>query len=333
MKKAMDVQFNWVFILIAGAAILLFFGSMVMKMKDLSARSASQDTVMQLEKKFSVSLTQLGKTEEMDFPGKELIISCAEVRSGKASETIADPIFSPENVKGAKLITLTKAFYMPFHVTNFLYITSSSVRYIIVYEETSEDSKTLAENIKKDMGDKISVELIEEGKVGDLQDQGHYKTKIVFVKTTPRYTNKLKGDVKAVQITETDNELIFLDKNMDPEGGDGKSIYLSTDINEYRETILGAIFAENKEAYECSLKRAIKKLNMMSKLYNETTSELSAPDCDYSQAGIDIKRIKEKSFSLSTKLVQNDVNLLKGDANDLDAQNNMLIMNSCPEIY
>src|SRR4030042_4125613 len=118
MKKSMDVQFNWVFVLIAGAAILLFFGSMVLKIRDLSDRSSSQDTVMSLEKKFSVSLTAIGKAEEMDFPGKELIITCDEIRSGKASQTIADPVFSPERVKGAKLITLTKAFYMPFHVTN-----------------------------------------------------------------------------------------------------------------------------------------------------------------------------------------------------------------------
>ena len=333
MKKAMDVQFNWVFILIAGAAILIFFGSIVMKMKDLSARSASQDTVMQLEKKFSVSLTQLGKTEEMDFQGKELIISCDEIRSGKASQTISDPLFSPQNVKGAKLITLTKAFYMPFHVTNFLYITSSSVRYILVYDDN--EAKELADNIRKDMGDKISVEVIKEDQVGTLKDQGHYKTKIVFVNTSDTASVDLIGDIKAVQITKNANELVFFTgKNMDPEGEDGKSVYLSTDINEYRETILGAIFAENKEAYECSLKRAVKKLNMLSKLYIERTSVLSAPDCDYIQADEDLDHIEEKSSSLlKLGLSSADANILKNDANELEAQNNMLIMNSCPEIY
>lgn len=339
MRKAITVQFNWVFVLIAGALILFFFGSIVMKQKSLSELSASQDMVLKIGKKLGVSLTEIGKSEEIEFQGKELRITCHDLSSDKVTRSLADPVFSPEKVKGAKLITLTKAFNMPFHVTNFLYVTSSSVRYIIVYDpdHTLPDSERLARIIKEDLGDKVNSELMIRQDIGYVKDLGHYKTKIVFVKTNPLTVN-LKGDVKAVHISDVDNDLEFFTGNdMNPEGD---SFYLSRDLDKYRETILGAIFAENKEAYECSLKKALKKLNMMSELYIDRTYELAirAPDCDYTSATpysvMDyLAHIEEKSSNLLTDLNSNEINLLEDEADGLETQNINLIMASCPEIY
>ena len=171
MKKAITVQFNWVFVLIAGALILMFFGSIIMKQKSLSELTTAEDTVFKLEKKLSVSLRGIGKSEEMKFQDRELRITCDEIMSGKASSTaIVDPVFAPDTVKGDRLITLTKAFYMPFHVTNFLYITSSSVRYIIVYDPTSKASEELAKEIVKDMGEQVNVELLKENEVFTIRE-------------------------------------------------------------------------------------------------------------------------------------------------------------------
>lgn len=321
MKKAITIQFNWIFVLIAGALILVFFGSIVMKQRDLSERSISQDTVMKLEKKFGVSITAIGKAEEMEFQDKELIMSCNELRSGKATTILADPVFSPERVEGAKLITLTKAFKMPFHVTNFLYITSNSVRYILVH---GIDSKEIAEEIQKGMGDKVNLELVTS--LADVEDFGHYKTKIVFVKTTLHTAENLKKGVTAVQILDN-NELKFLrGKTMDM---DGESFYFDN------ETIMAAVFAENKENYECGLRKAVKKLNMMSDLYIRRTLAVGSSqeidqDCKdfYPQAGFYLSRIKQDLEALPASL-----NKLKDNVNGLEAQNNLLIMNSCPEIY
>jgi len=329
MKKAMTIQFNWVFVLIAGALILSFFGSIIMKQRDLSERSISQDTVLKLEKKLGVSLTEIGKTEEMEFQNKELIISCNELRSGKATTTLADPVFSPERVKGAKLITLTRALSMPFHVTNFLYITSSSVRYILVHDI---DSKELAEKIKKDIGDKANVELTTS--LAGLQDLGHYHTKIVFVNTNPHNAD-FKGTVRAVRISDEDSKLeFFKGKSMEP---DGESLYIND------ETIIAAVFAQDKEAYECGLRKAVKKLKMMSQLYILRTLALGSSnevddECKdfYPAAGSYLNRMNEDiSISISEIKDMKDINVpnLQGNINDLETQNNLLIMNSCPEIY
>jgi hypothetical protein len=330
MKKAMTIQFNWVFVLIAGALILLFFGSIIMKQRDLSERSASQDTVLKLEKKLGVSLTEIGKSEEMDFQGRELTITCNELRSGKATTTLTDPIFSPQSVKGTKLITLTKAFKMPFHIANFLYVTSNNVRYIIVYDSSSDASLELAEDIMKDLGGRVSTELRSD--LSTVEDSGHYKTKIVFANTSTTPV-ALKGDVKAVQILEDLTFYTLKGNDWEEEAGDGQSFYLSRDLEQFRETILGAIFAEDKETYECLLKKAIKKLNMMSKLYIQRTLELASPECDYSHAGTYLMRIEEKSAILSNSLDQDEINRLKENSNRLETQNNLMIMNSCPEIY
>src|SRR3989344_3647703 len=131
-KKAFEIQFNWIFVLVAGAAILLFFSSVIIKQKDISQASTSIELLRTMETVIAGASASTDTTVPLDISDFEIRIGCNKVSIGSSSSQYRNLVlFAPSLVKGSSL-TQTLAFSEPYRSTNLLFITSSQVKYVLI---------------------------------------------------------------------------------------------------------------------------------------------------------------------------------------------------------
>ena len=101
-KKAMiEIQFHWIFILIVGAVILLFFATMIYRQKTVSETGISADVLVNLESIISGSMISTKTLNLLDIPkGTEISYKdCNQYEVGpynKQTNTIV--MFAPKKI-------------------------------------------------------------------------------------------------------------------------------------------------------------------------------------------------------------------------------------------
>src|SRR3989338_6564442 len=143
-KGVIEVQFNWVFIIIIGAVILAFFVSMSMKQKGASEEKLS----ITIAEHMKTILTSAEVTERsvnlITVPNKDITYECGTGFSVSSMASFNPKIiFAPSPLKSQsqKLITWSLDWNVPFRVTNFLYLTSPDILYILVHDFGNVDEK------------------------------------------------------------------------------------------------------------------------------------------------------------------------------------------------
>ena len=132
-KGVIEVQFNWIFTLIVGALILALFSSIIIKQKSSSENTISATLLTNLETILVGAKISTGTINVIDMPKTNIEFSCNQYSQGNAQKQIRDKvIFSPNLLKGKQLITWALEWKVPFKITNFLYVTSPEVRYILI---------------------------------------------------------------------------------------------------------------------------------------------------------------------------------------------------------
>jgi len=284
MKKRgmIEVHFNWIFVLIAGAVIFVFFINIVNKQREFSDIKTSSTIITNLESILTGAQVSTGTVNIVDMPRIDIGFECNRYFIGPApKQTKGNVIFAPSLLKGKQMITWALDWNMPYRVTNFLFITDPQVRYIIVHDGNTE---TVANNLKDDeLPKEMNKEVISSG--SSVTDKNNYKIKFIFL-TTPDDNvltdfNKMSDeDVTAIQLTgiggstviPTTGTIQFFQKDSatDPQTwqSQGTTFYLK------KEAFFGAIFAADIEMYNCVMKKAFKKLNLVTTIYLERSTEL-----------------------------------------------------------
>jgi len=268
MKKAiLDVQFNWIFVAVAGALILLLFGSFIMKQRTASEDSISGTILVNLEPIFTGAKVSTGTVNILDIPNREIEFDCNEYRVGRASRGLQDKIvFAPDVIRGTRLHTWALSFDVPFKVTNFLYLTSPQVRYIVMGSGDLFDQ--LHEKIPAELGFEFY------GSGASFSDKNNYRVKIVYVGVDVNndhaaiFTSKSKVTAVKIPASGSSDQITFYEKSGDVWVSKGTSNYV------YLESIIAAIFSQDKEMYECGMEKAFKRLNTIAEVYYRRSTEL-----------------------------------------------------------
>lgn len=308
-RGAIEVQFNWLFILIAGAIILLFFGMVIAKQRTSSEQKLSASLLVDLESIFTGSAVSKQALNFISIPKKEINFEgCDFYYIGKEKEFKTklkrdikeNIIFTPDLIKGTRLTIWSLPWDIPYRVTNFLYLTSPQVRYIIVYDDTEEDAK-FANKIEELLppetltidDEEYTVTFREKKeKTGSsfvFDDLNNYKVKFIFLDVPTSFAeldnfNNMKDeDVRAIKIDGDidDGEIIFYKKSGD------QFVKIGTDPESESSyfgdaALIGAIFAEDKNMYGCAMQNAFKRMGVVTNVYSERTTQLwgaVSPEC------------------------------------------------------
>lgn len=338
-KKALEIQFNWMFVLIAGAAILIFFTVIVVKQKNLSETSSEVSVLKGVESIINGAAVSADTINAIDIPNSNIEISCNEFSIGKASKKYQSLVlFAPSLIKGNKLITQTLSFDVPFKSTNFLYMTSPQVRYILI-TDSNQNNKNLAKEVNKYLPASLEKEHYET--VPAIKDKNDYKVKLVIfgninINNLDLSNLKPNSDVTAVKVNGDTGKgtLEFYKKN-------AGTITTDTSVYVGKSSLVGSVYSETKDIYECNMQNAFRKLNLVAKTYIERTNKLKKTlpkpgretQCNllYEEAKALLRKIDDKSSTF--KFNAGDRDEIASAANDLNRVNKDLQRFSCVLIY
>ncbi len=332
-------QVNWIYVLIAGSLILIFFISIALKQKDAAERNAAEESMKNID---SITLQPPRSSQVIHFPNLELQIKCDS--SGRVSLEMEkaqpiypnEPVFGPQMIKGNDLITMTNEWMVPFKATNFIYLTSNETRYIILHGDAQ--SKSQAEQIFNEMPEQANKKLVQDTAITNLLNTNSKRLVLIGAgidPVLPSWAGSMNSkDVTALKIT------------IDPVGEVEDSTITGTIIYYTKSSsalspgtsvtfvgkamMMGAIYSQNKADYECAMKKAYKRLSAVANIYSRRSSDLASrmagvqrPDCTgkYSTNEMDILKTAE------------DPELIKSAKSTIFQQNRDALLASCPTIY
>jgi len=217
------------------------------------SENANKDINFNLETEFNLLCTSFGN---------RLIIKDQQV-------TIPRIIFSQQKFKGKKLHVFTKAWKLPFEITNFYYLSDPKTKIFLVYDS---GTKTFVEDINKTIPARFRAEAVLSSTINSklslLLNSKDYDTIKVAFFTSSVPASQQNSKIKKIKFEAEDKgEVTFLTEGK-------SSSYLS------REMLIGAIFAENYDDYDCARKRAIKKAKAVYELYIKKAEILRTIDQD-----------------------------------------------------
>ncbi len=331
-KKGFEIQFNWMFILIAGAAILLFFTTLVIKQKDISSASLRSTTLKSVEAIIAGSSVSKETTNLLEMPDIGIEVECGRVSIEGISKQYQNLIlFAPSLIKGSQFISQTSDFSNPYKATNLLYMTSSNVRYILVgnTELAKEINKSLPAYLKKEFYPVLP----------QLKGANNYKVKFIFFETIgdlPKFTESISNkDVAAIKIEGTQEKgiIYFYQRNSNSWELKGTSAYIG------RQSLIGAVYSDSLKSYECSMENTFLRLNLVTQIYLGRTNELIqigqsadyGQDCNfiYTDALIHLNSIS----AASSRFNKENIDELAASAKLLAENNKRAQLYSCPLIY
>ncbi len=343
MKKGFELQFHWIFVMIAGALILAFFFTVAQKQRTLSQEKLALTLSTDIENIFTGAIVSKGTAQKLPVPPQGLAFECSEgcdcsFRVGRAARSFGDKVmFAPGLVEGQDLTVWSLEWKQPYRVTNFLLVTNPDTKYYFVYDESNVQSKVLFEQLAERLPPLIEYESVTSGRLSDVVYEGHERTVFVLLNLVPGVVDRSfrRADVRLVEVQSVAQPRLSFYYN---DGVDMKleATWPIIDVT----SIYAAIFADTATMYECGLKSAFKKMAYIADIYAKRGSELEAAAIDaemvWCSYGAAVSRLQEQgglAKELANRLDVTTIARLNPVMHELDRLNRDLVQQSCPELF
>lgn len=332
-RASVEVQFNWVFVLVAGALILLFFSTIVIKQKSTAETSRHITILNSLSSIITGTESTAGATNQLNLPETTIEFSCNAISIGEQSRQFENLVlFAPSEAESPPLVLHTRKWSIPYRASNIVYLTSPRVRYVLIGppEETEKLEEMIPSPLTVESYPAMPEELprIEDTAVrfvffADISDPGNAPPE--------QLRRRERSDITALRVEDPDQVSFF---RMNAAGGwqhlhPGQPLYYSDD-----ETLLGAAIIDDPSNYDCVTSNMLRKSSTVSTILadraGELGSSLSRFTCSpaYGQA----QTIMEDLSALQ-RLDQTTVEELEDARVELEEKNRQLQLQSCALLY
>ncbi len=351
-KKGFELQFHWIFIMIAGALILAFFFSVAYKQRAYSQEKLQLTLATDIENIFTGAIVSRGTAQRLPVPPQGIVFECLEgcncrFRIENAQKPFGDKaMFAPELLTDQEITVWALELKLPYRVTNFLYLTNPNIKYYFVYQE-EPISSSLLRQLTKNIPPLISYENITLDEVSRLKAEDYQHTKFVFLNADPPTIDSTFNKVSADAIKIDQNGVAFYEK----EGTSFNRVKFLSYIG--LPSLYAAIFAQDYVMYECGLRTAFRKLSYVSELYAERAGELQEKSfeaertwCNYGARPGNVCAEASPSTvvgmlcqqhtigqQLAVKLDDSLIRQLSPLKEQLDSANVNFLQQSCPELF
>jgi len=281
-KGQVDESFKYIFGIIIGGMFLAFFIIFAWRYIAYAGSVSDADLATAIDNDlvaFSVSESAqhpISYSRDMDISIFEGKITPKGLQYSKYTGKV---IYSPLELYGEELYVATKAWFLPYKVTNFFYITDKNTFYVIVYDQGTEEFKEEMVDGYSAMPDNFVFEAYEQNNLMDNMKaldevaSGYDNIRFIFLTEQKIEPDLYFDDYSVVSVSSSDEEFEYGKVTFDK----GTSIYLSKDM------LIGAFVAENKAAYDYNLELALEELQDITTIYYEKSKFLSSrmPQCEY----------------------------------------------------
>jgi hypothetical protein len=276
-KKGQGIQFNWIFVIVAGVIILSFFVMFTFNYIQLQNTKQS----VYASRSFVNVLTYM----ESSYTGKGLVIDSTSDNAFKLNyftnlnvncegerssiiingEPLSEQVLQDEIVFAPKVMvvnavdTWIQPWYYPYFTSNFIFLARPEKKIYIKYDPITKD---FVYNMQINSWTEFNTKLVQS--VSDIQ--AGKDVSVLWVSMTPPDTNQLKK----VKTNSSYYNLIHVVPNlMNKVYTDGKIVFYENDTKFedkfYGEaTIYAALFSGGHGEYKCEMTRAINKLKKVS---------------------------------------------------------------------
>ena len=343
-KKAFEMQFFWIFIMIAGALILTFFLTLAMQQRASGEQKIMLELSRDVEAVFTSALQTPGTVQNITIPKTGVGLKCSAACDcnfliGETSRSFKDKIiFGPAELKDFDMLFWTYEWKVPYRVTGLLLVTNPNVRYIFVYDTASTQSKNLKDKLAKELPPDMNKAFVENiPNAPGLEEFPH--TRIVYLEQNKGASFAIPAarKVAADAVVINDDKILFYKQN-----SANPSLFERPTEAPLRQAdtlelfydrmgaIYAAIYADDANMYRCGMTQAYKKLNAITQLVINRTQEISqgaAAGCGVQYETILTQSLPTiKSWEFGTQKSGQTLATL-------EAANNAIIRQSCPQVY
>ncbi|MBI2125143.1 hypothetical protein HYU08_01175 [Candidatus Woesearchaeota archaeon] len=276
-RGQIEVTFNWIYMVIAGAVILLFFFGLVVKQKQVSEERLSGDVVQVM----SSILAGAGVSEKtknfIDASGLAdytLYFSCdagvsefgIKDRPARTQNNI-DPIFAPREIQTSRIVTWSLPYALPFKVTDFLFVIPSNVKYYILGNDADFVNEFL------DATEGIERESLLN--LHDIQVEANQEVRLIDTDGS-----SVPGSGVPALLQSFDDQkvsaVVFIAKNQADFYQKQGTTWRRLNKDAIRVISLGgerdaakyaAIFSADDQLYQCNMQKAFKRLEFLTEIY------------------------------------------------------------------
>jgi len=173
-KAQVEMQFNWIFVLIVGTVLLAFFFVLISKQTNNSDQQISASLSRHFTTVIKTNAQRSGTVKAFNVPRNvELEFTCDSERQIhqytlndlKGADIKYDIIFAPSYLQNSKLYTWTEEWVLPsdsgFGITSMLYLTNPNHGYFFYNETPNSNSAILRDEFPKN----FSVHYIDDDNV------------------------------------------------------------------------------------------------------------------------------------------------------------------------
>lgn len=218
-------------------------------------------------------------------------------------------------------------------------MTSQQIKYVLIGDSP------LIKSINKSLPSEINKENFSSYDQSKIRNSNNYKVRFVFdnVDVTPlglppSLLKMPDGDVTALKITGNSDKgaVDFYENKAGSFVGKGTSYYIG------KSALIGAIYADTAEHYECNMKNVFARHSIVGDVYVDRTNTLyndasMSLECTqaYSNSFSYISRIEAASKILAGNLPlsESEMSNIAGASESLSVQNKETQKFSCPMIY
>ncbi|MEM4267620.1 MAG: hypothetical protein QXK37_02205 [Candidatus Woesearchaeota archaeon] len=355
-KGVVDTQLNWIFVLIVGGIILIFFIGAFNWYKTKKNTEFADEVLTKLRAVMTSSEVSENTAKVIAIPEVPLVFTCyldtcgefgctsqfEFENTGVRQNTEVDIVFATNKIESDTLLTWSLPWKAPYKVADFLYLSNPRVRYILVYDGDDSRSMALAKKVDEILSANqyIKKEILEETEVPHVKDQNDYFIKFVLffdpgakqINIHETLRKKQNWDVIFVYGDENSGNLKFSKILGEMRVPDDKKTftYLGTPF------LVGAIFSETYEFYICNVKKAYIRWKMVNEVYWKRTEILQksfAEDrlCEFFYNDNLLDKFKEINRTL--RLENPPVEDLKDEISFIEDTNDRVENKDCPKVY
>ncbi len=339
-KAQIEITFHWIFVLIAGAAILIFFIVLTNNQKKDSVQELSTIIGGRMAALLATIQQNPDSFQTLEMLNAEMVFRCEQdghtysLKDGKSRIQLeTEIIFTPQIVGGSKPIVWTKLYAAPYPVTQILYLSDEKTQYIFI-----DDPLT------KPYYDMLPVNfermLVVKDNIKNITDQG-FRQYIIVAPSYKIGLNSLQNAVlrksKIVDLSKTNTEkkVLFYDPNSDEINKYQNSSAWKPYVND--EVLLGAIISGDEKLYGCTMEKLMHTARIVGEINLNRTNQIAniektIPECNYFFGTGVLQDYINITITNST-YPTNNYNNLNSYIEAINTMNKDMAKPNCPTIY
>ncbi|MEK6936671.1 MAG: hypothetical protein AABW58_01215 [Nanoarchaeota archaeon] len=278
-KKGMEITFNWIFVIIAGSVLLMFFLFFAWKQIGLFNKLGINEVVSKLNNEIDSFAIGVSLNKVVELPkGVDISFKCGEVVFKGAKKDTLHLIYAEGDFR-ERFNLWTNAWVFPFKVDNLYYTTNSNGKMFIIGNENFffniPNKFPKSNNLNQEVG----------------------KNDVIVDFTNSNLQRNYREN-KVLVIDSSRNMITFFPENKKEEFYGEEMIY-------------GGIFSSYTE-YSCLRKKALERLNVISELYKKKAGLLKLNSkCNflYSEMEKTLELFKREPLKFKNVLIEQNDNL------------------------